>query len=62
MPRPKKIDRPVPKTLHLPESLVAQVDLLLFSEVEGRVPMGAWQKYLSSLILQDLEKRNVQGQ
>lgn len=52
MPRPSLIDRPVEKTLSLPTSLVARIDLELFSEVEGRVPHGAWK----TLIVQLLEK------
>lgn len=60
MARPRKIDRPVGKTIHFPQSLAVQVDLMLYSEVEGRVPLGAWQKYLCELIKADMEKRNAQ--
>lgn len=57
MPRPLKTDRPIKKGIHLPESLVAQVDLLLWSELEGRVPFGAWQDYIKLLIEKDLQQR-----
>lgn len=57
MARPRKAIRPVEKTVSLPEDLVAKVDLELFSEVEGKVPFGAWQKYLEALIRADLAKR-----
>ena len=57
MPRPRKIIRPVEKRVSLPETLVAKVDLLLFSELEGRVPFGAWQGYLVRLIEADLARR-----
>ena len=57
MGRPRKITRPVEKAISLPEDLTALVDLELFSEVEGRVPYGAWAKYLTELVRADLEKR-----
>lgn len=50
MPRPKKTDRPVEKTISLPESIVSRVDLELYSELEGRVPFGAWQRFIVGLI------------
>lgn len=57
MARPRKAIRPVEKTVSLPEDLVAKVDLELFSEVEGKVPFGAWQRYLEALIRADLARR-----
>lgn len=57
MGRPLKTDRPVHKKLSLPESLVARVDLLLYSELEGRVPHAAWSEYISELIRRDMENR-----
>lgn len=57
MARPRKAIRPVEKTVSLPEDLVARVELELYSEVEGKVPFGAWQKYLERLIRDDLNKR-----
>jgi hypothetical protein len=50
MPRPCKTDRPVEKNISLPTSTVARVELELFSELEGKVPFGAWQKFLVGLI------------
>jgi hypothetical protein len=41
MPRPKKINRSVDVHLMLSESLVAEVDMMLFSPLQQRVPMGA---------------------
>lgn len=52
MPRPKKTDRPVEKHIPLPTSLVAEVELRLFSELEGKVPHGAW----SGLVIQLLQE------
>ena len=57
MARPRKAIRPVEKNISLPEDLVARVDLELFSELEGKVPFGAWQRYLERLIREDLAKR-----
>ena len=57
MPRPRKAIPSVEKNVCLPSDIVAMVDLMLFSELEGRVPFGAWQKYLESLIRADLAKR-----
>lgn len=59
MARPIKTDRPVEKNLSLPSSLVARVDLELFSALEGKVPFGAWQKYVVRLIEEDLAKLQV---
>jgi hypothetical protein len=58
--RPKKAIRPVKKTLTLPEDLVAQVELRLFSDLEGRVPTGAWQSLVIELLGQWL-KGNSHG-
>lgn len=57
MARPRKAIRPVEKTVSLPEDLVARVELELYSELEGKVPFGAWQKYLERLIRSDLDSR-----
>ena len=57
MARPKRTDRPQEKNISLPSSLVARVDLELFSELEGRVPFGAWQRYIKELIENDLARR-----
>ncbi len=56
MPRPAKVDRPVEKSISLPESLCVQVDLILWSELEQRVPHGAWAKYVKRLVEEDLQK------
>lgn len=57
MPRPRKAVRPVEKNISLPQDLVLQVDLTLYSELEGKVPFGAWQRYLERLIREDLARR-----
>ena len=59
MPRPLKADRPVEKSINLPTSICTQVDLLLWSELEEKVPTGAWSKYVRALIEKDLAERLV---
>jgi hypothetical protein len=44
-------------TICLPQDLLTEVRLLLWSGVEERVPHGAWQKYLIRLIVDDLARR-----
>lgn len=56
MARPRKAIRSVEKNISLPEDLVAKVDLELWSELEGKVPFGAWQRYVERLIREDLAK------
>lgn len=59
MPRPLKTDRPIEKNISLPTSLVARVDLELFSDLEGKVPFGAWQKFLVGLIEAHFTRKRV---
>lgn len=50
MPRVKRINRPVEKKISLPEDLVAQVDLHLYSELEEKVPFGSWSALVETLL------------
>lgn len=50
MPKPKKVDRPVNKKIAIPESITLLVDLELYSELEGRVPHGAWGELVTRLL------------
>lgn len=59
MPRPRKTDRPIEKNLSLPSSLVARVELELYSDLEGKVPFGAWQRYVTGLIEADLARKDL---
>lgn len=59
MPKPQRVDRPVEKSISLPRSLTTQVDLLLYSELEARVPHGAWAKLVEQLLRQHLA--TIQG-
>jgi hypothetical protein len=62
MARPKLAIRPVEKTISIPESLVAQVELELYSPLEGKVPHGAWSRYIKSLLQRDLENKPEEGE
>lgn len=62
MPRPAKAIRPVEKNINIPEDLVAQVDIILWSELEQKVPHGAWARYIEKLIRADLETRKPKPQ
>lgn len=55
MARPRRIDRPVEKRISLPRSLVVQVELELFSDLEQKVPFGAWQRLLIDLLERQVE-------
>ena len=50
MSRPKKTVRTVFKNIGLPEDLVVKLELELYSEVEGRIPLGAQQAFFTSLL------------
>lgn len=56
MPRPKNTIPTIEKTVSLPEDVVAAIDLELFSEVEGKVPFGAWKGFLTRLAREHLAK------
>ena len=60
MAKPPKIDRPIKKTISLPESLVGRVEIELFSDAQGRVPMGAWQTLLTELLTDWLHNQGIQ--
>lgn len=56
---PSAIPR-VEKSLSLPSDICAQVDLQLFSELEGKVPHGAWSRLVGTLLtkfLADLKEK-----
>ena len=61
MARPKKTDRPIEKNISLPQSVVVRVELELFSELEGKVPFGAWQRYILRLVEADLSRRDAKS-
>lgn len=60
MARPKRIVRTISKNIALPEDLVARMELELYSELEGKIPFGAQQKFLEK-VLRDHYTRQDQG-
>ncbi len=55
MPRPFSLDRPTRLELKLPTSIRARVDLHLHSDLEGRVPAGAYQSFFIERIKEFFE-------
>lgn len=58
---PRRPD-PVPKVqlkVSLPVPLRAQLDLMLLSQFEGRVPLGDYSRYFTRLLEQDLSFRTL---
>lgn len=51
MPRPTLVDRPMQKCLQLPTSTVVNVELQLYSPLDGRVPQGALNNLVNRLLL-----------
>lgn len=54
MGRPKKLIKTTAKNIRLPTDLVQKVDLLLYDNLEERVPFAAWQTLLTNLLQQHL--------
>jgi len=48
--RPAKVVKSVEKTISLPLEVVLKIDLLLFSELEGKVPHGSWSRFVTTLL------------
>lgn len=59
MPRPRKIDRPHRLQVNIPESIASKVQLELYSEIEGRVPVGATSDLVTGLLIDWLKRRGV---
>lgn len=47
MPRPRKVTRSIDIHLMLPEDLVAEIGLHLFSDLQQRVPLGAQSAFFA---------------
>lgn len=57
MPRRPAIIKPVEKKLSLDAELVAKVELMLFSDIEGRVPYGAWAGFIEQLLREHFARK-----
>lgn len=56
MSRPKQTVPSVPVNVALPAPLKEKLDLELFSEVENRIPTGAYKDFFTRLITQYFEQ------
>lgn len=59
MPALKKTDPITTLNTRLPQSLRTRLDLLLYSEMEGRVPKGAYQDFFCARIEEYLDHRRL---
>ena len=55
MGRPKLVEPTERVHFHMPQGLYARIALSLHSEVEGRVPYGAWGNLINPLLKEHLE-------
>lgn len=55
MPRPKSTNPKITKHIPIDPDLCAKAELALFSDVEGRVPYGAWSALIEQLLRQHFE-------
>lgn len=60
MARPASINKPIEKKLSLDAELVAKVELALFSDLEGRVPYGAWSGLIEQLLREHFSRAERQ--
>lgn len=50
MPAPRNIIRTIETHVSLPEDLVGEIDILLWSDLQGRVPKGARAKFFEAAL------------
>ena len=60
MPRRPDVDRPTQLETSIPTSLRSRLDLHLYSEVEGRIPLGAYKEFFSERIREYFESRRLE--
>jgi hypothetical protein len=53
------IEPSIPTNIALPEGLRTRLDLILHSEVEGRVPKGAYQRFFSERLVEFFNQRQL---
>jgi hypothetical protein len=59
MGRRLKIDRPQRLEVHIPTSLYEKVRAELYSDLEGRVPFGAWSNVIAQSLTEWLRERGI---
>lgn len=57
MPRPKQATPSTFRNIAIPKPLADRLDIELFSDVEGRIPMGAYKEFFSNLLRQYFEQK-----
>lgn len=62
MARPKKIVQSISKNIALPEDIVARIELELYSDVEGRIPFGAQQRFFEQVLREHFARVDSQLQ
>lgn len=56
MARPRNTTRSIEKNICFSEPLVNRIDLVLYSPLEGKVPFGAWKKFLTEAAEEKLKR------
>lgn len=59
MARPKKIVQSVSKNIALPQDLVARMELELYSDLEGKIPFGAQQKFFERVLREHYARQDA---
>ena len=59
MARPRKAVRPVEKSLSLPQDIADRIDLHLWSALEGKVPHGAFSKFVEAAVREWFSNREA---
>ena len=59
MSRQPDVIRPIKLTTTLPEDIRVPLDLHLYSELEGRIPKGAYQRFLIERIQEFFSSRSL---
>ena len=59
MARPKKAVKPVEKSLSLPQDIADRIELLLWSDLEGKVPHGEFSKFIEQAVREWFVRREV---
>lgn len=57
--RPPSINPARSLNTHLDERLMAQLDILLFSPLEGRIPKGAYQRFFEALLRRSFDEKEL---
>ncbi len=58
MSRPPSVTKRISKNISLPEYLVARMELELYSEVDGRIPVGAQSQLIEALLRQHYTRQD----